>query len=545
MQEVTMRYLCHLFAVFTLVVCIEPANAHGNLADVVAAGNRNHALEMLAEGTDVNAVQSDGSSALLYAVYQGDLELVTALVQAGADVNHRNEYGASTMGEAAMNGNVDVLRVLLENGADPDLANLEGETPLMVVARAGNLAAAELLLDAGADIDAREQWGGQTALLWAAAQQQPAMLELLIDRGADVDMKGYARLWDRTIMNEPRPKDMNNGGFSALHYAAREGCTGCVRVLAAGGADLNAIDPDRVSPLNLALINMHFETAVAFIEAGADVNQWDIFGRAPLYNAIDLNTMPVGGRPDIPPDDVTTGVEVAKMLLERGANPNMQLKLRPPYRNAVFDRGSDNPLSNGATPLLRAARSADVAAVKLLLEHGALVDLPNASGHTPLLVVSGIEWPADPTRGRYKTEEASIETLQLLLDAGADINAVTGDPAVRPQAGAEEADRSAGLAPGGRGSVFADGQTALHAAAKVGWNKIIKFLIDSGIAQEVRDSAGRTPFDLAMGRYSAGFLQPPPDPLLETGRLLQEECMKDDNCVIENPVDFTNPSALR
>ncbi|MDG1852380.1 MAG: ankyrin repeat domain-containing protein, partial [Gammaproteobacteria bacterium] len=296
--------------------------AQSNLADLVAAGNLDQALLMIDQGADVNALQSDGTSALLYAIYQDDLELVTALVNAGADVNQRNEYGANTMSEAAMSGNTEILRVLLANGADANLANLEGETPLMVVARTGNVPAAELLLEYGADINAREQWGGQTAAMWAASQHHPAMLETLIAHGADIDMKGFARLWDHTMMNEPRPKDMNNGGFSPLHYAAREGCTECIKVLAKGGADLNAIDPDRVSPLNLALINMHFETAIALIEAGADINQWDIFGRAPLFNAVDLHTMPTGGRPDIPSNDVTTGYDVAKLLLEKGANPN-------------------------------------------------------------------------------------------------------------------------------------------------------------------------------------------------------------------------------
>ena len=531
------------------ISCLLSSNmlsAHGNLADVVASGNRDHALDMIGEGTDVNTLQSDGSSALLYAVYEADLELVTALAEAGANVNLRNEYGASTMGEAAMVGDPQILKVLLEHGADANLTNLEGEAPLMVVARAGNIEAAKLLLEHGAQIDAREHWGGQTATMWAAAQQHPAMLALLIEAGADIDMKSTARNWDLTMMNEPRPKDMNNGGFSPLHYAAREGCTDCISVLAHGGADLNAGDPDRVSPLNLALINMHFETALALIEAGADVNQWDIFGRGPLYNAIDLNTMPVGGRPDLPSPDVTTGFDVAQMLLAKGANPNMQLKMRPPYRNAVFDRGSDNPLSNGATPLIRAARSADVDSVKLLLEHGALVDLPNALGHTPLLVVSGIQWSADPTRGRFKTESASIETLQVLLEAGANINAVTGDPAMRPQDTSPSEDRGEGYErANGRNSVFADGQTGLHAAAKVGWNEIIEFLIDNGAAQQIRDTADRTPFDLAMGRYSAGFLQPPPEPLFETARLLQEACMGDDNCVMNEPVDITNPAAIQ
>ncbi len=516
-----------------------------NLADIVSAGDREQALSLLATGIDVNATQSDGSSALLYAVYAGDVELVKQLLAAGADANHGNEYGAVPMAEAAMQGNVEIMQLLLAHAALPDQTNLEGETALMIAARSGNIPAAELLLEQGAAVNAKESWGGQSALMWAAAQNQPDMLKLLLTHGADVNEHGAARLWDRRIMSEPRPKDMNKGGFSPLLYAARQGCTACVAILANGGADLNATDPDRISALNLALINLHFDTAVALIEAGADVNQWDIFGRAPLYNAIDLNTLPIGGRTDIPSEDVHTGVDVARMLLERGANPNMQLKLRPPYRNAVFDRGSDNSLAEGATPLIRAARAADVASVKLLLEHGALVDLPNARGHTPLLIVAGIDWSAAPTRGRYKTEEASIETLQILLQHGANINAITGDPAKRPITQLSDNERGAGLQPAIRGAGQVDGQTALHAAAKKGWNLIVKFLIDNGAVQQVIDTSGRTPYDLAMGRFPAAYLGARPEPLVATGELLAEECKKVDNCVIPEPVDVSAPATIQ
>lgn len=518
--------------------------AFANLVDLVANGERAEALTLLASGTDVNVTLGDGSTALLYAAYNGDAELVAKLLAAGADPNMRNEYGSFPLSEAVQNGNVEVIELLLEHAADPNLGNLEGETALMVAARSGHLAAAELLLDHGADVNAKESWGGQNALMWASAQSQPEMMKLLIAHGADVDEHGAARLWDRRIMNEPRPKDMNKGGFNPILYAARQGCIECVKVLSEAGADLSATDPDRTSALNLALINLHFDTAAALIEAGADVNQWDLFGRAPLYNAIDLHTLPVGGRTDIPSEDRLSGYDVAKLLLERGANPNMQLKVRPPYRNAVFDRGADNVLAEGATPLIRAARAADVESVKLLLENGALVDLPNARGHTPLLIVSGIDWPSAPTRGRYKTEEASIETIKVLLEHGADINAVTGDPARRPITQLSDAERGAGLQPAIRGAGLVDGQTALHAAAKMGWNKIIKFLIDNGAKQQVVDSSGRTPYDLAMGIYPAAYNAPPSEPILETAALLRDECLKVDGCVIPEPaIGTTAPAA--
>ena len=506
-----------------------------NLALLVSNGQRDAALQQIAEGSDVNALRSDGSTALLYAAYQGDVELVAALLAKGADPNLRNEYGAFPLSEAVQAEAQDVVALLLANKADPNLGNLEGETALHVAARAGNLAAAEALLKAGANVNAREQWGGQSPAMWAAAQSQPAMLRLLIKYKADINAQGAMRLWDRRTLDEPRPKDMNKGGFTPLMYAARQGCTECIEVLAEAGVNLDATDPDRTSALNLALINQHFTTAVALIEAGADINSFDLWGRSPLYNAIDLNTLPVGGRPDIPAEDPVTGYDVAKLLLERGANVNMQLKGRPPYRNAVFDRGSDNVLAEGATPLIRAARAADVRSVELLLEHGALVDLPNARGHTPLLIVSGIDWPAEPTRGRYKTEEASIETLKVLLAHGANINAVSGDPAKRVFVKLDGPERGAALEAASRGAALVDGQTALHAAAKEGWNKIAKFLIDNGIRQQVVDSSGRTPFDLAMGIYPAAYNAPPSEPILDTAALLREECMKVDGCVVPPP----------
>ncbi len=86
--------------------------------------------------------------------------------------------------------------------------------------------------------------------MWAAAQSQPEMIKFLLANGADVDARGMVRDWQRKVIKEPRPKDMNQGGFTPLLYAAREGCIECARDLVAGGADLNLPDPHRVTPLS-------------------------------------------------------------------------------------------------------------------------------------------------------------------------------------------------------------------------------------------------------------------------------------------------------
>jgi ankyrin repeat protein len=507
-------------------------HAHAALLDAVEAGEHEAALAALAAGEDVNARGADGTTPLIWAAYHGDAELVSKLIAAGADVNARNEFGTSALAEAAIAGYTKVIEALVEGGADVDQANPEGETPLMAVARTGNVAAATLLLDAGADVNAIELWGQQSALMWAAAQKHPAMIKLLLSRGADVDARGAVRNWERKVIREPRPKDMNQGGFTPLLYAAREGCIECARELVAGGADLDLPDPHRVTPLNMALLNLHFDFAAYLIEAGADVNKWDLYGRSPLYLAADMSTLPVmgnGAMVVLPSMDKLKAIDVARLLLEKGANVNAQLKRRPPYRNVPQDRGGDAILSQGATPLLRAARAGDTPMVKLLLEHGALVDLPSNQGVTPLMAAAGVEYGLRVTRGRNRTEEGVLSTMRALLDAGADIDArmVTeprGESAahllvIEQRLSDFSYDYRGRQVPSVRALPH---RTALHGAAMKGFTSIVKFLAENGADLYAKDANGRTALDLALGNYNEPFLRQTPEPHEETAAVLKE-----------------------
>lgn len=512
-----------LFTLLLLLFCTtSQAAATTPLLDSVQQQNIGQSLELIASGATVDDTSSDDTTALMWAVHHELPEIVAALLDAGADPNHINAYGSSAMLEVMLSGNNEILSLLLDGGADPLWANAEGETALMLAARSGNLEAARTLLKAGADVNATEHWGGQNALMWATAQGQLEMMQLLIDHGADLDQTGKAQLWDRRITSEPRPKDMNKGGFAPLHYAARQGCLDCLKILVEAGADLNVTDPDRVSALNLALINVHFDAAAYLIEEGADINSWDLFGRTPLYNAVDMNTLPDSARADLPPAGEYSGLDIITMLLDRGANPNAQLKLRPPYRNAVMDRRSDHILGNGATPLMRAAKASDNDVVNLLLEHGALVDLPNWMGITPLMVAAGLGRTEEPTRGRWQTEEQAIETLQILLDAGADINHLAKQYKGRWAHMEDEREFFK--------DIPEDGQTALHGAAKLGRNQVVEFLVENGARMQVPDVNGRTALDFAWGRYPPAFLLAPAQPLEETIALLERLCNESDNC---------------
>ncbi|MDC0598602.1 ankyrin repeat domain-containing protein [Gammaproteobacteria bacterium] len=474
----------------------------------------------------------DGTTALMWAVHYNNLELIETLIETGVDINASNDYGSSAMLETMLVGNNRILALLLSKGTDPEWTNPEGETALMIAARSGNLEAAATLLEHGANINAREQWGEQSALMWASAQHQPEMVKLLIQHGAEVDAKSKTRLWNRRITSEPRPKDMNKGGFTPLLYAARQGCLECARHLVEAGANLNITDPDRVTALSLALINQHFDLAAYLIEAGADLNKWDLFGRAPLYLAVDMNTLPASGRGDIPVEDTLGGLDIVTMLLERGANPNAQLKMRPPYRQAVFDRRADHILGNGATPLMRAAKASDDEVIELLLEYGALVDLPNWMGITPLMVAAGLGRTENATRGASQTQQQSIQTLQLLLAAGADINVQASS--YKGQWASLEDERPF------FNDIPWDGQTALHGAAKLGWTEVVEFLVDQGAAMQIPDINNKTALDLAYGRYAPAFLMAPPEPLFDTIAKLEQLCQSSDNCQL--PTDVINRS---
>jgi len=458
----------------------------------------------------------DSADALLQAAYEGDASAVAKLIKSGAPVGAANMFGATPMGEASRRGDAAVLKLLLEAGADPESANAEGQTALMSVARTGNLEAARLLLKHGAKIDAREKWGGQTALMWAAAQNQPEMIRFLASKGAEVDARSTVRDWPRRMTAEERPKDLNRGGLSGLMFAARDGKIEAARALLAAGASVNFTDPDGSTPLIVALMNGHWDVAKLLVESGADVNAWDWWGQTPLFMAVDMNTLPTGARIELPTMDFATGLDLINLLIAKGANVNVQLKLRPPYRNVGQDRLADPAIDYGATPLLRAAKAADVPVMKALLAAGAQVDLPNAYGHTPLIVASGAtRGRATPTRGGNYSEEQAIEAVKVLLAAGANVKARAY---TLPGAPRGEALRCTGYV------IIPDcykGESVMHGAALHGWIKLAEVLKQAGADLNPVDADGKTPLDYAMGRYRLGFLENAPAPQLKVAAALK------------------------
>jgi ankyrin repeat protein len=449
-----------------------------DLLVAVKAGETNNALVLLDGATDVNQPEADGMTALHYGVLNNDLAIVTALLGAGADVDATSRYGITPIYLAAQNGSAPMLALLIDAGADPNQLYHEGETALMTAARTGDYDTVKLLLEKGAKVEEREQWHGQTALMWAVSQKHADLVPLLVEHGAKVNATSNVEVWERQITDEPRDKWLPPGGMTPLMFAAREGCLACVQPLLAAGADINAATPKGITALLGAIINGHYDVAWALLEAGADPNLRDDTGRSPLYAAVDFNIMPESNRPS--PDvyvNEHTSFELIQLLIDKGADVNAQLSAQAPYR-LKLDRGTDTMLVAGTTPFLRAAKSADLDVMKLLLEHGADPHLATSQGVDPLMTAANLATKESDTTGRYKTQAQMIDAIRICMEQGLDVNARAND-----------------------------GRSAIFGAATFGLTEVVKFLAEQGAEVDYVDSKGLGPLDAAMGKAGGyGFV---------------------------------------
>jgi uncharacterized protein len=412
----------------------------------------------------VNAAQPDGTTALHWSAYHDDAEMAALLVRAGANVNAVNRYGVPPLSVACSQGSGGVVKLLLAAGADANTATKSGETALMMAARSGNLEAVNALLARGAKHDARER-RGQTALMWAAAEGHTAVVRALMDAGADINA---------TL----------DSGFTPFFFAVREGRIDVVRAFLKAGVDVNATLQRRetapgspapykpaakgTSPLLLAVQNGHFELAIALVDAGADPNDRRT-GFTPLHmltwvrkpDSSDVSEPPPLGSGRI------TSLQFVREIVKRGANVNLRLdKGAPKVPNTSSRVGTE-----GATPFLLAADRSDVPLMRLLLELGADPLLPNFNNTTPLMMAAGLG-TTEPLEEAGEEPEA-VEAVKMLIDLGADVNAVDNN-----------------------------GDTAMHGAAYNNYPLVVKLLADRGADPKIwnqRNKQGVTPLFAAEG----------------------------------------------
>jgi uncharacterized protein len=432
----------------------------GDLRLVDAAKSRNHEAvrSLLQQHVDVNTPQADGATALAWAAHWDDMETAELLIRAGANVNAANGYGVTPLSLACTNQSAAMVERLLKAGADPN--GVPSGTPvLMMAARTGNVDVVKSLLAHGADANAKESTRGQTALMWAVAEKHPDVERLLIDHGADIHAH-------------------SSSGFTPLLFAAQQGDVDSARMLLAAGANVNDAAPEDGSALIVATHSGHEALALFLLEKGADPNATDAYGITALHYAVLKGLARVSGvrpisgagylyRPNMP--------ELAKALLEHGANPNARVAKFPPMPNTRQFKLIDlTPV--GATPFLLAAASYDAGIMRVLAAHGADPLLTDQAKNTPLIMAAGFaEGITHAVDRPHQDDVDALEAVRVAVELGGDVN------------GANDI-----------------GDTAIHGAAYVGANDIVQFLVEKGAKVDAENVYGQTAWTIAAEVMTAG-----------------------------------------
>jgi ankyrin repeat protein len=350
-------------------------------------------------------------------------------------------------------------------------------------------------------------------------------MKVLIEHGADIAAKSKTIVSVSTVMvhqtirlsgdsllakryanrpgNHLEDIDPYAGALTPLAFAVRQNAMAAVRVLLDAGADVNGLTGSSWSPLLIAIQNRYYRLAMFLLEKGADTNLANNRGWTPLYIAVDNRNIEEGEYPWRQPD--MDHLEVIKALLDRGAEVNTRNKHNTWSRTAFTDQWF---YEDGATAFVRAAQSADLVVMKLLLARGADPKIPTTLNVTALMVASGIGWVEGITQ--EWSEKDNVETVRWLLELGLDPNA-KGD----------------------------DGRTALHGAGHKGRPAVVQLLVDAGAKLDARDNgSGRgggananglsghqwLPIDYADGLVRVGTQSPIPHP--ETAKLMHDLAVK-------------------
>jgi ankyrin repeat protein len=529
----------HIAGIALILLCLAAvsfAAGRSDVADAVMKRDKTALRTLLQQKADVNALQIDGTSALHWAVYGGDLEVIDLLIKAGSSIDVKNREGVTPLHMASLFGNPRIISRLIAAGAEVNQRGPAGETMLMLAARNGNPEAITLLISAGVEVNAREPLRGTTALMWAIEQRHAAAVAALIDGKAEVAAKsagaGLPRNYMANRVNAARVEAANRvraaaakAGRTYEEQLEIEQANGTLVVRRIGdtvspqqpapaaqpaaptqpAAPRPVAPPDDddtdviiagligsggggLTPLVLAAREGDLESTKLLLAAGADINQTTEYGWTPLLTATN-----------------NRNYKLAQYLIERGADVNKANKGSwTPLYLATDNRnieGGDFPVPKPDVDHLEF--------IKFLLEHGADTNV-RIKDNTLTRTIFTMQWflEAGATPFIRAAQSSDLELLKLLLARGADPKARTdhGDNALTAAAGVgwvegvtyEHSPRQnvetvkflldLGLDPNGGNN---DGRTPLMVAAAKGRTEVIQMLVDRGARLDTRDKGNR------------------------------------------------------
>ena len=506
---------------------------------------------LLEAGGKPNRFTSTGVSAIHLAAQAGQPDAIRALLEHGAEVDARDTYaGRTPLMFATAQNRLEAVEVLIHAGADVALATEVKDIQAMAKADGRERARADRIRRAKRDPEPEERAGagagapasqgaqrgtpGQAAApprdstgAKLAAPDSTAAAKTVADSAArgrelyppepdrptrppDPDSVAAAAAAGR---NAPRPLSYTDlvgrqGGMTALHYAVRDGHLAAALLLLESGADIDQrTEGDQSSPLLVAIINGNFDLAMLLLDMGADPTLASEDGAKPLFATLNnewaLRTW--YPQPTASKQQQTSYLELMKVLLEAGADPNTRLKTHIWY--AAYNAGRMGVDFAGATAFWRAAYATDVAAMRLLVEYGAD---PN------ILTIK----PAARRRFRQDTT-STADSTETEEDPSGLPPVPVGGPAVQPlhaasgvgygtsRVGQQHRHVPDGWLPAVKYLVEElgvdvntrdhDAYSALHHAAARGDNEVIEFLVKHGADVMLVSRRGQTTVDMANG----------------------------------------------
>ncbi|KAJ9510319.1 hypothetical protein QJQ45_015773 [Haematococcus lacustris] len=473
---------------------------------------------------DVVMQMAAGPLVMLALARDNKVEEIERLVASGVPVDSSNQMGQTALHIAALWGNLEAAAALLRLGTPANIRNTRGSTPLHFAASAKRNCRemCELLLQHGAHTD------DLTATAPDAARDCSLRVALLLQH---VDMAGrvpyeMAASDDlRALLGGPDPRIFDyceKGNANALAALLAGGAAAASRGVGQGAAagkklSVKVLDSEGHSPLNIAVAHEHLEVVKVLLKHDPSCLACpDLQGHTALHCAAGAGNL-----------------DVLKLLLAQrhsSALINTQSLNPSEYAsgNWLLEGEEVEPLDR--TPLSIAVELADLPVIRLLLEHGARLDIANFDGRMPL---------------HLAVEEGEVEVAAALLEAGADPNAPCQDlvtclhhaatkgplpllelllrhkanPAATSNEGwaplhlaarSGKTDRVALLLEAGADltAVNAQGNRALHLAAVNNHLATVKLLCEKGADVRAKNLAGLAAVDMAkQGSEVKAYLQ--------------------------------------